>query len=113
MGSPIANMLLGQAAPAVPNKPISEMTNEELAAYRRSLGISDAQAAAPPPMPAPTPAPTPAPDPGVMGAIAGMLSRFLPGAKDLAPAQAAPAVDSPEVAAQKLAERNRRLAGQQ
>jgi len=95
-------MLLGQAAPATPNKPISEMSNDELAAYRRSLGIDDAPALDPnsavrpgemaPGSPAPPPAP-PAQGGGIGDMLIGWLSSILPGAKDVAPAapQATPA----------------------
>lgn len=109
MGSPIANMLLGQAAPAAaPVKDVSQMTPEELSAYVASLQAAN-PTPAPTPEPTPTPAPAPAaPAPGEQGFLARLLSRFLPSTSSLAPqGQPTPRPLTPE----ELAERNRILAG--
>lgn len=113
MGSPVTTML-AQAAPAqatapsqpaLPTKPVSEMTNEELAAYRRSLGL-------PEPSATPTPAPAaaaPQQSQGILDMLLGALSSLLPSTKSMAP-QATP--PPPPPTAEGVAQRNRAVSGQ-
>jgi len=114
MGSPMANMLLGQAAPvtSLPQGGVGSMSNEELAALAASLQQQNPQPAASPSpspaAPAPSPSPSPAPAQPNPGLIQGLINWFLGGtsAKDLAGQQAPP----PPPTAEGLAQRNQGIA---
>lgn len=113
MGS-LTNMLLGQSAPSSALSGLSPEAQAALRALNGAEGVPSQEttmpATGPSPAPSPMPAPAQAPEQNV---IMRFLMSLLPTTKSLAPqGQPAPA-DSPEVAAQKLADRNRRIAGGQ
>jgi hypothetical protein len=116
MGTPIANLLLGQAAPA--GDALSGLSPETQAALRALNGQGGVPAAPAPPaetMPAtqpPPPAQTmPAQGSTIWEMLLKGLSSLMPSTQSLAPKpQATPA---PPPTPEQLAERNRRISGQQ
>lgn len=116
MGS-LANMLLGQAAPA-DDQAARDARIKELLAQVEANKMADptlmpatGPAPAPQTMPAqgPAPAQPQAPPGGIMSAIMGLIERFSNSAPAKPSTQPTPAPPTPE----ELAARNRRIAGGQ
>ncbi len=109
MGSPLASMLLAQAAPT--SDALSGLTPEAQAALRALNGVGGIPEAVPTPAPTPTPTPTPQQSAGIGQMLMNWLSGILPGNKELAPqVQATPQPTPEELAAEEA--RKKALIGQ-